>query len=199
MSANPNVLEKIYTVEEYFELEKHSEVRHEFYYGKLIEMAGETKNANDIANNLLELIRKPFKKKGFRVFTHDVKAEVKTRGVYRYPDLMVASNSDDHDDYVVLHPIIITEVASQDSLRTDSGIKFKEYTALTSMQHYLVISQDEMMVRMHTKDGEKWVTQILTEPEEIIDFPLFDMSITLASIYEDIVFADSQSDSRKHP
>ena len=199
MSANPKILEKIYTVEEYFELEKHSEVRHEYYYGKLIEMAGETKNANDIANNILELIRKPFKKKGYRVFTHDVKAEVKTRGVYRYPDLMVAPNSDDSDDYVVLQPIIIVEVASEDSLRTDSGLKFKEYTALASMQHYLVVSQDEMMVRLHTRDGEKWVTQILTEPVESIDFPLFDMALTLGDIYEDIVFADSQSDSRKQP
>ena len=46
---------------------------------------------------------------------------------------------------------------------------------------------------------EKWVTQILTEPEETIHFPLFDMTLTLGDIYEDIVFADSQSDSRKHP
>ena len=45
------VAEKLYTVEAYFELEKHSEVRHEYYYGKLIEMPGESKIANNIANN----------------------------------------------------------------------------------------------------------------------------------------------------
>ena len=36
--------EKRYTVAEYFELEKHSTIRHEYYYGKLIAMPGESKN-----------------------------------------------------------------------------------------------------------------------------------------------------------
>ncbi len=47
--------EKIYTVEEYLELEKTSEIRHEFVYGKRIPMSGESKNANEIAGHLEDM------------------------------------------------------------------------------------------------------------------------------------------------
>jgi hypothetical protein len=38
--------EKLFTVEEYFELEKHSEIRHEYHYGSLSVMLGDSKIAN---------------------------------------------------------------------------------------------------------------------------------------------------------
>jgi Uma2 family endonuclease len=38
MMQNIETAEKIYTVEEWLELEKVSESRHEYYYGKLITM-----------------------------------------------------------------------------------------------------------------------------------------------------------------
>jgi Uma2 family endonuclease len=41
--------ERLLTVDEYLEFEKNSEVRHEYYFGKLIDMPGESKNANRIA------------------------------------------------------------------------------------------------------------------------------------------------------
>lgn len=38
--------EKLFTVEEYFGLEKHSEIRHEYHYGSLSVMLGDSKIAN---------------------------------------------------------------------------------------------------------------------------------------------------------
>ena len=63
-----NKLDKIYTVEEYFEFEKNSEVRHEFYYGKLIEMPGEAKKANRIAMNIYRKWIDSMEQQGFEIF-----------------------------------------------------------------------------------------------------------------------------------
>ncbi len=38
-----------YTLEEYFVLDKNSEVRHEFYEGEIFAMAGTTRNHNRLA------------------------------------------------------------------------------------------------------------------------------------------------------
>ncbi len=46
------VLERTYTVEEYLKLEKTSEVKHEYFYGKLTPMAGEKRKANRIVGNI---------------------------------------------------------------------------------------------------------------------------------------------------
>ena len=43
--------DKIYTVEEYFEFEKNSEIRYEYHYGKLLLMPEESITANQIASN----------------------------------------------------------------------------------------------------------------------------------------------------
>ena len=62
------VSEKIYTVTEYFELEKTSEVKHEFVEGHLIEMPGEKKIANRIAGSLYALLLQLLNQEIFDVY-----------------------------------------------------------------------------------------------------------------------------------
>jgi len=52
MSTTFTTAEKLYTVAEWLELEKSAELRHEFYYGNLIPMAGEAKRANILAGTI---------------------------------------------------------------------------------------------------------------------------------------------------
>jgi Uma2 family endonuclease len=185
---------QIYTVAEYFELEKNSEMRHEFYYGKLIEMPGESKQANLIANNILVEWQKPLKQKGYRTYLRDVKTQVKVKDIYRYRDLVVAPKTDDSDDYVIKKPEFIAEVASENSMQRDSVVKLREYSNLPSLQYYLIISQDEMLVQFYSRTDKNWSFEIFDSPNETINCPTFNLKITLAEIYDDVVFAEAKSD-----
>jgi Uma2 family endonuclease len=187
------VAEKRYTVEEYFELEKHSEVRHEFYYGKLIEMLGEAKVANNIANNILEAWRKKLKRIGYQLFTQGIKTTVKRQGIYRYPDVVVAPNVDD-DAYIVEQPVIMVEVASHDSMKRDTVVKLKEYTAIPSLKYYMIVAQDEMWVQFYYRNGSEWSFAFFENPDDVITLPHFSLSVTLADIYDDVKFVESQLD-----
>ena len=181
------VAEKIYTVEEYLELEKVSEVRHEYYYGKLITMPGESKTANKIANNILAEWRKPLLDKSFECYTNDVKTEIQKNGIFRYPDIVVASDTDDDDSYIVKQPVIMVEVASEESWKRDTMTKRKEYTALPSLKHYLIVSQEEIYVELHSRKGDESL-------EDALDLPDFDLKITLSDIYHRVKFADAKTD-----
>ncbi len=192
-SAALEIAEKKYSVEEYFELEKHSEVRHEFYYGKLIEMPGESKIANNIANNILEAWRKKLKHIGYQLYTHDVKTKVKRQGIYRYPDVVVSPNVDD-DEYLVEEPVIMVEVASQDSMRRDTVTKLKEYTSVASLKYYLIVAQDEMSVQFYYRKGSEWLFTFFEDPNDIIYLPDFSLKIALVEIYDDIKLAENKSD-----
>ena len=176
--------ERKYTVVEYFELARHSELRYEYHYGKLIEIARGAKKANDIALNIVEIIRKPFYKKGYEVYAHDIKVEVNDGNTYRCPDVVVAPESDDSDDYFTLFPEIIVEVASKDSMHTDSSTKLKEYKKLPSMQYYIIAAQDEMEVQFYSRSGDKWTIDIFDLPTDVVDLPLFDTSFSLADMYD---------------
>ncbi len=186
MTTTLEISEKIYSVAEWLELEKHSEIRHEFYYGKLIPMAGEAKRANKIAKNILKLIDDPLIEKRFEVFSHDVKAEVVPNGIYRYPDLVVAPDVDDEDDYIVKHPVMMVEVASKDSKTRDRIKKRKEYLEIPSMWYYLIIDQDEMLAELHVRnENGQWARGLhLTEASDLIDLPKFNIKFELGEIYK---------------
>ncbi len=185
---------KIYTINEYFELEKNSAVRHEFHYGKLIEMPGESIRANDIALNIVELIRKPFKKKGYKVHAHDIKVQVNINNIYRYPDIVVAPETDYTDGYRFTQPEILIEIASENSFSTDSGTKMKEYLKIPTLNYYLIISQDEMSIIFYARKGSNWIVENYENPNDLITLDLFETVISLADIYADISFAESKSD-----
>jgi Uma2 family endonuclease len=55
--------ERIYTLEEYLELEIASETRSEYRNGEIIPMTGGTPNHNDLASNLLVSIKNGVKRK----------------------------------------------------------------------------------------------------------------------------------------
>jgi Uma2 family endonuclease len=191
--ANIENLTKLYTVEEYLELEKNSEVRHEYYYGKLIEMPGEAKNANRIAKNILLNWNNNLESQGYEIFTHDVKAEINKQNIYRYPDLVVAPESDDEDKYTIKQPVIMVEVASEGSWKTDTGLKLKEYTALSTLKYYFIVSQEEMLVQMCVRDDDKrWTFEFFEEAHEVINIPAFNLTITLSEIYNKVKFEEAK-------
>jgi Uma2 family endonuclease len=183
------VAERLFTVEEWLEFEKRSEVRHEFYFGQLIPMAGEAKKANRIANNFFLKLSDPLEEKGFEMFTHDVKAEVLPNGIYRYPDLVVAPLVDDEHDYIVKHPVLLLEVASTESAYRDRVKKRKEYHQVVYLWYYMIVSQDEMSVERHQRNEDgTWDIQYFTEPDDEIVLPRLGVSLKVSDLYARIKF-----------
>lgn len=183
-TAAPETAEKIYTVAEWLDLEKSAELRHEYYYGKLIPMAGEAKRANIIAGNIRRILDGSLYEKGFHIFDHDIKAEVVPDGIYRYPDLVVASITDEEDEYIVKHPVMLVEIASEGSGQRDRVKKLREYLDVPSLWYYFIVAQDDMLAELHTRDSDgRWTQRYFTESDEMIELPQFELRFPLAAIY----------------
>ena len=185
---------KTYTVEAYFELEKHSDIRHEFVNGKLIAMPGESVIANRIADNCGFNLRLNLNKKGYDTIRHDVRTMIRHGKLYRYPDVSVAKRSEITQTHAVTKPEMLIEVTSKNSSNTDHDDKVKEYTALTSLQYYLIVSQEEMLVELYSRDAFGWRFDVFSEADDVISLKHFGFNLSLADIYENVVFAESKSD-----
>jgi Uma2 family endonuclease len=182
------VAEKLLTAKEYLELEKDSEVKHEFVHGNLIEMPGESKRANKIAGNLYAYLWSHLNDT-FECFIEDVKVEIELDGIYRYPDVMVALASDDEDDYLVKMPVLLAEVVSPSSKLTDNGDKLVEYTSMSSTAYYLIIHQDEILVKFYRRNGDVWEFLYYNKPSDVIQLPALKTKIKLSEIYKKVDFA----------
>jgi Uma2 family endonuclease len=194
-AAITEVAERKYTVEEYFELERHSTVRHEFINGKLYRMPGESRIANRIAGNCDFRLKLVLEDRGYDIIRHDVRTIVRARKKYRYPDLAVAKRSDDRDSHGVTQPELLIEVSSENSDKTDNTGKVTEYTALYSLQFYIIISQDEPLVRVYSRDAQGWRFDVFRDLNQTIALKHFDCSLKLSDIYKNVVFAEAQSDN----
>ena len=182
---------KIYTVQEYFEIEKKSEIRHEFVYGKLEPMAGESKNANKIASNILRIIADILEEKFLEIYTHDVRTMVENGALYRYPDLVIAPESDDEDSHAVTQPIVIMEVASDSTETKDRGIKLREYTHIPTLLHYLIISQDQQLITLYSKKNDQWVIDFYDQSDEAVELPGIGVSLSIQGMYKKVKFDET--------
>jgi Uma2 family endonuclease len=189
------IAEKRYTVEEYFELERHSTLRHEFVNGKLYTMPGESRIANRIAGNCDFKLKLVLEDRGYDIIRHDVRTIIKSGQRYRYPDLAVAKRSDDRDSHGVTLPELLIEVTSENSDKTDNTDKVTEYTALNSLQYYLIISQEEPLVHVYSRDEKGWRFDVFRKLNQKVNLPHFDCSLTLKDIYKNVVFGEAQSDN----
>ena len=186
--------EKIYSIEEYFELEKHSDIRHEFVNGKLYAMQGESLIANRIADNCGFQLRLQLNKKGYDTIRHDVRTIVKFKRIYRYPDVALAKRAEISQTHAVTKPELLIEVTSDNSTNTDHDAKVKEYTNLESLQYYIIIAQDEALVEVYSRDEKGWRFDVYSELNQIISLKYFDASLNLSDIYENVIWADAKSD-----
>lgn len=184
--------ERLYTVAEYFELEKSSPIRHEYHYGKLIAIPGESKNANEIAGNCYVTFRQSLRKRGFRIFIQDVRTIVKDNKIYRYPDVVVADEKGDEHTHNITKPRILIEVISDNSKYTDRVTKLQEYSKVPSLDYYLVIDQDTVNVEVYSREENGWHDQLLEDLSDKVVLALFDMSLSLETIYENISFTEAE-------
>ncbi|MDX2301644.1 MAG: Uma2 family endonuclease [Microscillaceae bacterium] len=180
------VAEKVFTVEEYFELEKQSEIRHEFVRGNLIPIPGESKIANQIVGNCYLSFRTQLKSSLYQVYFEDIRLVIHPGEIYRYPDLVVAPKSDNTDTHAVTQPHLIIEVLSESTENQDRGKKMQEYLSLKSLQYYLLISQNEYRIECYSRQVNTWEYQFYTQLTENLHLDFFPLQLSLQNVYEDI-------------
>jgi Uma2 family endonuclease len=178
------IAEKRLSVEEYLELEKTSEIRHEYVDGELLAMAGEKRRHNNLVGRLYRLLVDTASEKNCEIVFESVKIRTRTTR-YRYPDLVISCNPGD-DDYFIDNPCFIVEVLSSSTEQTDITKKLEEYTRLSTVERYVMVSQTSRFVIVYKRDGEKWLLEPLDEQGEF-DVPCLDTKVTLEQLYQGIL------------
>ncbi len=189
MGAAEKIQKQYITVEEYFEMEERSEIRHEYYDGEIRAMAGTTLKHNEIVQNITSFIRSKFRTKGCKVFTESVKLEAIKHFYYPYPDVMLTCDKEDIDaDYLIKNPSLIVEVLSKSTAQHDRTFKLRKYKTIPSVQYYLIVSQYEYIVEVFSRfeDSDSWFYDVYENENDVINCSKIDLKLSLSDIYEGI-------------
>ncbi|PZV19350.1 MAG: hypothetical protein DCF22_00275 [Leptolyngbya sp.] len=183
---------RIYTAEEYLELELAAETRSEYRDGDIIPMTGGTPNHNDISGNLYILLKSALKGKDYRIFYADQRLRIPAVNLYTYPDIMVVPKplelQTGRRDTVV-NPCFIAEVLSKSTQNYDRSEKFAAYRTIPTFQEYLLVDQHRVHVEHHVKTAvNQWLFSEYDDPSVVLSFNAFEVQIQIADLYENIDF-----------
>ena len=182
-------LKKHYSVEEYFELEENSEVRHEYYNGEIFAMAGTTLNHNRLVRKIGSILDRQVKK-GCEVFAENIKLEAIRDTYYPYPDVMLTCEPNDlKEKLFIRRPSLIVEVLSESTAKYDRDFKLRQYKAIRSVQYYMLVSQYEIRVELYSRLNDfQWQYEEFTASEQSISLDKIDINLSISDIYENISF-----------
>ena len=168
--------------EDYLSCEQHSFIKHEYINGAVYAMAGASEIHNLLAGNIFFHLFRHLRGSPCKVFMSDMKVQIKTASTecFYYPDIVVSCDTTDNHEYYKVKPVVIVEVLSDSTSRTDRGEKFYNYRQLNSLQEYLLVEQNQRYVEVYAR-ANQW--QVMASPE-IVTLKALDLTLSLDEVYE---------------
>lgn len=184
MSAHPN---KRMTVEEYLAFEHASDTKHEFWGGLVYSIAGASRRHVAITGSTFASLYTQLRQRPCQIFASDMRVRIGKSDDYAYPDIVATCDTplfDDAELDTLLNPAIVIEVLSDSTERQDRGTKFAGYRAIATLQEYVLVNQNRIMVEHYVRQGNQWVLTIYSEPDVSMKLASIDCTLTLAEMYE---------------
>jgi len=167
------------TVEE-FEIwhARHPE-RWEFIRGEPRMMAPASMNHSIIKRNVGFALQAALASRGCEALVDG--PQILTDEISAIPDVVVTCSPIDHATPVIAEPVIIVEVMSPSSEQNDTGLRWLAYRNIPSLRHYLVLSQDQRLVHVHSRAGDIWRERFLSAGALELDEP--PVRLEIADLY----------------
>ncbi|MEO0490866.1 MAG: Uma2 family endonuclease [Cyanobacteria bacterium J06659_2] len=179
--------------QDYLHWEAAQPIRYGYIAGHVYAMTGGTIPHNQIAVNLIALLKPHLRGKHCKVLSSDAKVGITEQGPFHYPDISVTCDQRDRAarDYI-RYPCLIVEVLSESTEAFDRGQKFRHYRQIETLQEYILISQDQMSVECYRlNQHNRWeLFHYLHDADKVQtnQLELASVSLTLSfdQLYEDV-------------
>ncbi|WP_221090818.1 Uma2 family endonuclease [Deinococcus aquaedulcis] len=180
---------KAMSVEAYLRSEEHSPFKREYVGGfvyPLHAQAGASEAHVLICTNLTAALHASARRAGCRLYQSDMKLALAGASTFFYPDVMVVCDPDDRNTGYKTAPCLLIEVLSASTVSHDRVGKFGLYTALPSLQMYLIVEQSERRVYAYRRAGDQWPLRELAGEGEI-ELPCLNMTLSLDEMYAGVL------------
>jgi Uma2 family endonuclease len=179
------------SIADYLAGEEVSDVKHEYLGGTVHAMAGANNRHNVISVNILALLHGLLRGKSCQPYNSDTKVRIEfpdhTR--FYYPDAMVVCHSNPETDHYQDLPVVVIEVLSESTRRTDLGEKRDAYLFMPSLKVLLFVEAEFPAVTVYRRKPEGgFAAELHSGMESTIPLPEIDAALPVAELYERVTF-----------
>jgi Uma2 family endonuclease len=172
------------TREEFLDWAATQEVRYEFDGFQPVAMMGGTVDHSQIGGNIYFALRGRLE--GTSCVPMGPDAGVATIGeAVRYPDALITCAKGRGTDRIVPGVVVVFEVLSPTSGRTDRIDKLIEYRAVPTILRYVILEHTSVGLAVHSRANgdEPWIATALTEGD-VLRMPEIGIEVPIAEFYE---------------
>jgi Uma2 family endonuclease len=185
---NVALRQPLMTREQFVQWAQARDERYEFDGFQPVAMTGGNLRHNLIHLNIHAALRQRLRGTGCRLLGSD--AGVATIGdAVRYPDALVTCTPIDGDEYVTPNVVVVFEVISPTSGRTDRIVKVREYAAVPSILRYVIVESASIGLTVLERQSadQKWTATTLMVEDTML-LPEIGIEIPVAELYEGVDF-----------
>ena len=158
--------------------------------GRLVEKEGASLTHSRITTRMVKALNSHFQYKEYEAVASSLRVYVEATEDNFYPDAFVASyDAQFHKTlpHTILNPLILVEVLSLSTEKRDREDKLTAYLKIPSLQHYLIVSQDRVMIQLYSRsDTEGWFFADYHWRREVMVLKSLHLPIALEEIYCDL-------------
>ena len=174
------------TRDAFFDWAQAQDARYEFDGFQPVAMTGGSRNHNQISHNIHFALRTRLKGSHCRPLGMDAGVATVDDTV-RYPDALVTCTAGQGADYIIPGVLVVFEVLSPTSGRTDRIVKLREYQAVPTIRRYVIVEHTFAGLTVFERaDGQSdWTATALTA-EDTLRMPEIGIECPVAELYEDV-------------
>ena len=171
------------TLAEFLDWEERQELRYEFDGFAPVAMTGGTFAHERIGGNIRAELHNRLRGTPCVVVGPTLKIEV--AGRIRYPDAFVLCSPASRKATVMREPVVVFEVLSESTARTEHIEKLREYAATPSILRCVILEQDSIGAMVFTRKDGQFVAETLTDGDTL-RMPEIGVEVAIADFYEGI-------------
>ena len=180
--------------EQYLEMERAAETKHEYFKGEVFAMSGASWEHNVIAKNINTIVLPFLKGKPCDMFGSDLRIHIPENTLYTYPDFSIIcgkpETTDDEKDTIV-KPSVLIEILSKSTRDYDRGTKFSLYRSIKSLKEYILIDSTSIGVEIFTRQKDNsWILKEFKQLTDSFVISTIHLTLHLHDIYDDVSFEE---------
>lgn len=188
----------VVTLDDFIAAAETTDERLEFVDGQIVAMSAPSLEHGLIVENIAYSLRTRLRTGGCRILSQGTLVAADGSDDTFVPDAAVFCGKAERRKVrgadVLGNPIVLVEVLSPSTADYDHGRKWLSYRGISSLQHYLLVAQDQTRVEWYTRHGEHfWHYAETIGIEGEIRLESLGITLKLTEIYEGVLTADEAS------
>lgn len=153
-----------------WEAEQPGDERYELFHGEIVRMQSERVRHTVVKANVYRALQDAVRaaKLPCFVFTDGVTVDITDEVSYRPDAAIQCGVSIDLDATTIEEPMVIVEVTSPSTAKTDATVKMADYFTRPSVAHVLIIDPENKRILKHTRtDATKLSVEVLSVDDHL--------------------------------